>query len=51
MGYPLARVRQEVAFLGRQVHWALTELLDLDHEERLHWVREVAAGMEGDGRP
>ncbi|MFI9155494.1 hypothetical protein [Streptomyces sp. NPDC053367] len=39
-----------MAFLGRQVHWTLTELLDLDHQERLRWVREVARVLEGEGR-
>ncbi|GAA0435990.1 hypothetical protein Acor_55410 [Acrocarpospora corrugata] len=40
-GYPLDRVRQEVAFLGRHVHWTLSEVLDLDHASRRRWVREV----------
>ncbi|MCX4821042.1 hypothetical protein OG883_14185 [Streptomyces sp. NBC_01142] len=40
-GYPLDRVHQEVAFLGRYVHWTLTEVLNLDHAQRRRWVREV----------
>ncbi|MFF7769071.1 hypothetical protein ACIPIU_11700 [Streptomyces massasporeus] len=47
----MERVRQEVAFLGRQVHWPLAELLTLDHAERLHWIREIALAEEGDGTP
>jgi len=35
------RVHQEVAFLGRHVHWTLTELLSLDHTQRRRWVDEV----------
>ncbi|GAA4842599.1 hypothetical protein GCM10025787_24890 [Saccharopolyspora rosea] len=35
------RVHHEVAFLGRNVHWTLAELLDLDHAQRRRWVREV----------
>jgi len=28
------------------VHWTLTEVLTLDHAERLRWVREVSAQLE-----
>ena len=45
-GYPLDRVRQEAAFLGRHAHWTLTEVLTLDHAERRRWVREVADQLE-----
>ncbi|MFD5913091.1 hypothetical protein ACFWHL_30695 [Streptomyces massasporeus] len=47
----MERVRQEVAYLGRQVHWSLAELLALDHAERLHWIHEIATAEEGDGEP
>ncbi|MFE9960550.1 DUF6760 family protein [Micromonospora sp. NPDC005299] len=45
-GYPLDRVHQEVAFLGRHVHWTLTEVLDLDHAQRRRWVQEIADQLE-----
>jgi len=45
-GYPLDRVHQEAAFLGRHAHWTLTEVLQLDHAERLRWVREIADLLE-----
>jgi hypothetical protein len=41
VGYPLERVYEEVAYLGRRVHWTLEELLGLDHAERRRWVDEV----------
>ncbi|MEV6115949.1 hypothetical protein AB0L59_26450 [Streptomyces sp. NPDC052109] len=47
----MARVRQEVAFLGRHVHWTLAEALALDHAERLHWIREIATALEEEGEP
>ncbi|MFF8942175.1 hypothetical protein ACF1A5_07820 [Streptomyces sp. NPDC014864] len=47
----MARVRQEVAYLGRHVHWALGELLALDHSERLHWIRETADALEEEEPP
>jgi len=34
-----------VAFLGRHVHWSLTEALALDHVERSRWVHEVAGQL------
>jgi hypothetical protein len=46
VGYPLGRAHQEVAFLGRHAHWTLTEVLDIDHIQRLRWVREVAEQLE-----
>src|SRR5207244_270494 len=40
-GYPLDRVYQEVAYLGRRVHWTHEELINFDHAERRRWVEEV----------
>jgi hypothetical protein len=40
-GYPLERVYQEVAYLGRRVHWTHEELIGFDHAERRRWVEEV----------
>lgn len=47
-GYPVDRVHQEVAFLGRHVHWTLTELLSLDHAQRRRWVDEVTGFLDYD---
>ncbi len=47
-GYPVDRVHHEVAFLGRNVHWTLAELLQLDHAQRRRWVAEVAGQLDGD---
>jgi hypothetical protein len=49
-GYPLDRVHQEAAFLGRNTSWTLTEVLDLDHAARRRWVAEVAALLEAERR-
>ncbi|MEV0825102.1 DUF6760 family protein [Nonomuraea rubra] len=46
MGYPLDRVYQEAAFLGRHSHWTLTEILILDHAQRVRWVREISDQLE-----
>jgi hypothetical protein len=50
VGYPLDRVHQEAAFLGRHVHWTLSEVLDLDHAQRLRWVSEVRTQLEQESR-
>jgi len=42
------RVHHEVAYLGRYLHWTLTELLALDHAQRQRWVREVTALLEAE---
>ena len=39
----MERVYQEVAYLGQHVHWTLSELLSLDHGERLRWFQEVTS--------
>lgn len=42
VGYPLDRLREEVAYLAYHFHWPLDEILDLEHGERQVWVQEVA---------
>jgi len=48
-GYPLDRVHQEAAFLGLHAHWTLTEVLALDHAERLRWVQAITDQLEQEG--
>jgi len=43
IGYPLDRLREEVAYLAYHFHWPLNEILDLEHAERQQWVEEVAS--------
>jgi hypothetical protein len=43
VAYPLQRVRAEVAFIAYHMHWALGEILDLSHRERVAWVGQVSA--------
>ncbi|WP_373323780.1 DUF6760 family protein [Dictyobacter formicarum] len=37
----MARVYQEVAYLGAHVHWTYEELLHMDHVERQRWFAEI----------
>lgn len=41
IGYPLAPLRREVAFLALHLHWPQQELLDMDHRDRREWVRQT----------
>ena len=43
VGYPLDRLREEVAYLAYHFHWPLNDILDLEHTERQEWVQEVAS--------
>ena len=46
MSYPLDLLRREVAFLALHVHWPYDVLLNLEHQERRTWVKEVARLLE-----
>lgn len=42
LGYPLAELYEEVAYLAYHFHWPMDEVLALEHAERRRWVEEVA---------
>lgn len=42
VGYPLDRLREEVAYLAYHFHWPRETILNLEHGERLEWVAEIA---------
>ena len=42
LGYPPERLYQEVAYLAYYFHWPYTQIMDLNHLERLLWVGQVA---------
>jgi hypothetical protein len=41
-GYPLARLREEVAYLAYYFHWSHDQIMAMEHPERLQWVAEIA---------
>ena len=43
LGYPLAALYEEVAFVAFHFHWPLPQVLDLEHAERRRWVEEISA--------
>jgi hypothetical protein len=43
MTYAADRIHEEVAYVAYHFHWGLDEILDLEHAQRLRWVREISA--------
>ena len=43
IGYPLRLVYEEVAFVAYHFHWSMESVMNLDHGNRLQWVREISA--------
>jgi hypothetical protein len=42
LGYPPEQLFQEVAYLAYYFHWSHSEIMDMNHIERLRWVNELA---------
>ena len=42
MTYAADRIHEEVAYLAYHFHWALDDILDLEHPQRLRYVEEIA---------
>ncbi len=43
LGYPLNRLYEEVAFVAYHFHWALNDILNLEHGDRQRFVEEISA--------
>ena len=43
VGYPLKTLFEEVAFVAYHFHWPAETILNLEHEDRRRWVREISA--------
>lgn len=43
VGYPLKSLYEEVAFVAYHFHWPVETILDLEHEDRRLWVKEISA--------
>ena len=43
LSYPLDRLNQEVAYIAYHFHWALDDILEMEHKERQNWVGEISA--------
>ena len=41
MSYPSDRIFEEVAYIGRYLHWPYDQVMGMNHGERQRWVAEV----------
>jgi hypothetical protein len=42
----LKQLRQEVAVLAFHFHWPYGTIMEMEHQERRMWVREIAAMLD-----
>lgn len=42
VGYPLAALHEEVAFVAYHFHWPLAEIYELEHAQRRRWVEQIS---------
>lgn len=52
MTYAPEQIYEEVAYVAYHFHWALDDILDLEHAQRQRYVREIAQinlRMSGEG--
>jgi len=40
--YPLDRLYEEVAYIAYHLKWSHQEIMNMEHRDRLRWVREIA---------
>ncbi len=41
-GYPLEQIDEEVAYIAYYFHWPLDEILNLEHQQRRTWVKQIS---------
>jgi hypothetical protein len=41
--YPVKSLYEEMAFIAYHFHWAYREIMQLEHQERRRWCREISA--------
>lgn len=40
--YPLDRLYEEVAYVAYHFKWSHQEIMQMEHGDRIRWVREIA---------
>lgn len=40
--YPPGQLYEEMAFIAYHLHWPLSELMNVEHQERRRWCEEVS---------
>lgn len=41
--YPVKSLYEEMAFIAYHFHWSYCEIMQLEHQERRRWCREISA--------
>ena len=42
ISYPLDKISGEVAYIAYHFHWGIDEILEMEHDERHMWIREIS---------
>jgi hypothetical protein len=42
VSYPLDRLTGEVAYVAYHFHWSMDDILEMEHQERHMWIREIS---------
>lgn len=42
IGYPIERLREEVAYIAYHFHWQPEAIMDMEHRERQEWAEQIA---------
>jgi Family of unknown function (DUF6760) len=42
IGYPLAELYEEIAFVAFHFHWQEREVMQMEHQDRRRWVAEIS---------
>ena len=40
--YPTEKLYQECAYIAYHFHWSQDDILDMSHDERHNWLRQIA---------
>ena len=43
VGYPLAQLTEEVAFIAYHFHWPHDDIMNLEHRDRRRWVETISS--------
>ena len=43
VGYPVAQLTEDVAYIAYHFHWNPEAIMNMEHADRRRWVDEIAA--------
>jgi len=43
MRYPLPQLQEEVAFIAYYLHWDHDSVMQMEHQDRRDWVRQISS--------